>query len=186
MSTVCTAVAVLPLDGFPSPTVAVQRPALEPVELDVLRRCHFKRKPTHPRTGARQLGCATCGLPKLHADHMGQPPSVNVFGSGDRMAFYTVKKAWQELLTGLLEASALPKGLSYVLVEGEVTFPRRASSRGPDQGNFRGPLEKILGDVLEAGGWLASDNWESYEFGGLAYRYERGVSRTRLLIFPRG
>jgi hypothetical protein len=38
---------------------------------------------------------------------------------------------------------------------------------------------------LEAGGWIPNDNWECYEFGGLAYRYERGVSRTRLMLLPR-
>lgn len=155
-----------------------------PVEIEILRRCHFKAKPKHPDTGKKQLGCAACGLAKSHRDHLGQPPSLNVFGSGNAMAYQGMKRTWTTLLLALLNASTLPKGLARVVVEGEVTFPRRASSKGPDQGNYRAPLEKVLGDVLEAGGWLSNDNWESYEFGGLAYRYERGVSRTRLLLFP--
>lgn len=180
MPPLSTAAVIAPLDGFPDAARA-----LEPVDVEIVRVCHFKKKPPHPDTGRKQLGCAHCGLAKLHADHLGQPPSVNIFGSGDPMAFQAVKRAWHALLTEKLEASGLAKGMSYMLVEGEVTFPRRASAKGPDQGNFRGPLEKILGDVLEAGGWLPNDNWQSYEFGGLAYRYERGVSRTRLMLFPR-
>jgi hypothetical protein len=34
------------------------------------------------------------------------------------------------------------------------------------------------------GGWLADDDWARFEFGGLAASYEKGVSRTRLLLFP--
>lgn len=197
------ATPVAPLDGFPAPAPA--RPtALEPVELEILRVCDWKQRScgtcglpksnaVHRKPGkggtcvfARKLGCAHCGKAKSHRDHFGQPPSMNIFGSGDPIVFQGVKKAWHGLLTELLEETALPKGLGHVLVEGEVTFPRRASANGPDQGNFRAPLEKILGDVLEEGGWLESDNWERYSFGGLEYRYEKGVSRTRLLIFPRG
>lgn len=190
--------AATPLDGFASAAAG-----LEPVEIELVRVCDWKRKPCGrcglPKTNAvhrkpekggtcvfaRKVGCANCGQKKNHRDHFGQPPSLNVFGSGDPVAFQDVKKAWAEVLTELLDQSGLPRGLSHVLVEGEVTFPRRASANGPDQGNFRAPLEKILGDVLEEGGWLPNDNWERYEFGGLAYRYEAGVSRTRLMLFPR-
>jgi hypothetical protein len=46
-------------------------------------------------------------------------------------------------------------------------------------------VEKAMGDALTTGGYLEDDDWSRYEFGGLAYRYEKGVSRTRLLVFPR-
>jgi hypothetical protein len=29
---------------------------------------------------------------------------------------------------------------------------------------------------------IADDDWDSYEFGGLSKTYEKGVSRTRLLL----
>lgn len=192
-----TAAAVQPLEGF------VTAPAPQPVQIELVRVCHFKRKtcgtcgkpksnPVHRAADkggtcvfARKLNCANCGLPKAHRDHLGQPPSWNELGSGSREAYQRMRATWFGPLTALLEESGLPKGLAYVLVEGEVTFPNPATSKGPDQGNFRGPLEKMLGDVLEEGGWIANDNWQSYEFGGLAYRYEKGVSRTRLVIFPR-
>lgn len=194
------AAEVAPLEGFP---VLSPGRALQPVEIVLTRACDWKQKPCgqcgKPKSNAvhrkpdkggtcvfkRRLGCANCGLPKMHRDHFGQPPSMNIFGSGNPQAFQGIKAAWHDVLTDVLEASSLPKDLEHVVVEGEVTFPRRPNAMGPDQGNFRAPLEKILGDVLEAGGWLPNDNWERYEFGGLAYRYEAGVSRTRLLLFPR-
>lgn len=198
------AASAMPLDGFPSsPPRSAALARLEPVEIEVVRLCTWKRKacatcgrpksnPVHrkPDKGgtcafSRRLGCANCGKAMSHRDHFGQPPSMNIFGSGNPVVFQSTKKAWSEVLTELLLESGLPTGLGYISVEGEVTFPHRASANGPDQGNFRAPLEKILGDVLEDGSWIPNDNWECYEFGGLAYRYERGVSRTRLLLFPR-
>ncbi len=190
--------ATLPL-SLDEPPAAV--PALEPVALELVRVCHFRRKacgscgkpksnPVHrkPEKGgtcvfARKLNCANCGKPKAHRDHLGQPPSWNELLM--RGGYQRTKETWGAVLAEILAEAGLPKGLGYVLVEGEVTFPRPATPKGPDQGNFRGPLEKVLGDVLEEHGWLANDNWQSYEFGGLAYRYEPGVSRTRLMIFPR-
>jgi hypothetical protein len=45
-------------------------------------------------------------------------------------------------------------------------------------------VEKALGDALVEGGWLEDDDWSRFEFGGLAAVYERGVSRTRIMVFP--
>lgn len=131
-----------------------------------------------------RLRCANCDLPKAHHDHLGQPPSWNIFGSGSPRAWQGVKSSWSSVLKGVIEESGLPKGLSRVLVEGEVVFPRPMTDKGPDQGNFRAPLEKILGDVLEEGGWIPNDNWACYEFGNLTFRHQPGVSATRLTIMP--
>jgi hypothetical protein len=65
-------------------------------------------------------------------------------------------------------------------VEGQCTFPDRTRR---DQGNHRFMLEKAMGDALVAGGWLEDDDWSRYEFGGLSAVYEKGVSRTRLMVF---
>lgn len=200
------AVSVAPLSGFPSPTTA----RLEPVELEIVRACHFKAKPLscrdckadrrkatksapceHCGSAAKPIkrqGCQRCGAAKGDGAHIGAPPSLNVLGSGDPAIYMGMKARWQEMLAALLDASGLPRGLAYVLVEGEITFPDRGRK---DQGNFRVLVEKALGDALVdgwedvPGGWLEDDDWTHYEFGGLAYRYEPGVSRTRLLIFPR-
>jgi hypothetical protein len=110
------------LEGLEPPTPAAPV-SLEPVELEIVRQCHFKAK------GEGKRGCGRCGAPKWDVTHIGAPPSINL-------------------------------------------------------GNYRVLLEKALGDALKVGGWLDDDDWSRYEFGGLAYAYERGVSRTRLIIFP--
>jgi hypothetical protein len=148
--------------------------ALEPVEIELTQHHAYKSK------GKSRKGCAVCNEAKTHPDHLGAPPSLNVLGSGNQWAFQAHKKAWQTLLIEQLEASGLPRGLSHVLVEGHCTFPDRHRR---DQGNHRFMLEKAMGDALVAGGWLEDDDWSRYEFGGLAAAYEKGVSRTRLMVF---
>lgn len=152
---------------------------LEPVMIEHVRACHFKKRPDED--GRRKLGCARCGKAKSDRAHMGQPPSINPLGSGDPMTYQAQKQRWQALLSELLAATDLPKGLAHVLVEGEATFPTRQRR---DQGNHRFMLEKALGDALVDGGYLPDDAWEFFEFGGLSASYEKGVSATRLMIFP--
>jgi hypothetical protein len=186
---------------------------IEPVEIEVLRACHFKAKPLicrekgcgaerarkdkkapcpacgSDRKPIQRQGCARCEAGKHDPSHYGAPPSLNVLGSGDVFTFQRIKEEWTALLALRLEASGLPRGLGRVVAEGEATFP---DPRRRDQGNFRVLLEKALGDVLVngceaegiAGGWLKDDDWTRYEFGGLAYAHEPGVSRTRLMLFP--
>lgn len=175
-----TATLIAPLDGFP--VESAHSAELEPVAIEVVRRCHFKKRPPHPETGRKRLGCDRCGLSKHDPIHLGAPESFNVFASSGWSVYQTAKKRWATVLTPLLEEAGMPKGLAGVMVEGEATFPDRAAR---DQGNYRVILEKALGDVLQEGGWITSDDWTRYSFGDLAYRYERGVSRTRLMIFPR-
>jgi hypothetical protein len=98
------------------------------------------------------------------------------------MMYANLKMLWGELLADALAESGLPQGLAAVMVEGEATFPDRGRR---DQGNYRFLLEKALGDALTTGGYIEDDDWQRFEFGNLTYRYERGVSRTRLMIFPR-
>jgi hypothetical protein len=181
----------------------VDAPPPQPVQLYQVRVCHYKRKEcglcglpksnrahTPKKTAScpfqRQNGCANCGGTMKDPRHFGAPESFNVLasgaGSGNAMVYATLKANWQRVLRLLLVASGLPRGLSKVLVEGEVTFPDHREDR--DQGNFRVIIEKALGDVLEEGGWLASDNWDRYEFGQLTKVEEPGVSALRLMIFP--
>lgn len=195
---------------FDEPTTSA---TLEPVELVIERRCTFKAKPLICRakgcgaerkrkdakapcpacgttlTPVQRRDCDRCGGAKHDPAHYGAPPSLNVLGSGDPFTFQRIKEEWSALLAGALEASGLPRDLGRVLAEGEATFPDRQRR---DQGNYRVLIEKALGDVLVngsekagiAGGWLPDDDWSRYEFGGLAYNHEPGVSRTRLMLFP--
>jgi hypothetical protein len=125
--------------------------------------------------------CWTCRQAKAHPDHHGYVPSLNVLGDGNRFAYRAIKTAWEDRFASLLEQADLPRPLDRVTVEGEITFPDK---RQRDQGNHRALLEKALGDALVAGGWLPDDSWERYEFGGLQARYEKGVARTVLMLFP--
>jgi len=176
---------------------------IEPVQIEVVRDCHFKAKgckdcgrakAAHkPFDGEcdgfrRQNGCDRCGRPKGDRAHFGAPPSYNAIGSGRgtggaAMVGASLKQAWQSLLSDLLAASGLPKGLDRVYVEGEITFPDRGRR---DQGNYRVILEKALGDALASGQWIRDDDWTQYEFGQLSMRVHPGESATRLVIFPKG
>lgn len=151
----------------------LQVQAFEPVTLEHVRDHAFEKR--------AKRGCGVCGRAKTHRDHQGAPPSMNFLGSGNQFAYQAQKKVWQEILIEQLERSDVARPLVRVVVEGEVTFPDR---RKRDQGNHRFFLEKALGDALVEGGWLEDDDWERYEFGGLSARLEKGVSRTRLLLFP--
>lgn len=78
----------------------------------------------------------------------------------------------------------LPRPCGRVLVEGEITF---ATRQRRDQGNFRVLIEKALGDCLTEHEWLEDDAFyptSFYEFGNLTARYEKGVKRLDLMLFP--
>lgn len=152
------------------------RVALAPVRIEQERECHFKKKADGKR------GCERCGRSKGDSAHLGTGGSFNAFGSGaNQFAWQGIKAHLMKIVTEKLTEAGLPKGLGHVLVEGRMTFPDRGRR---DQGNFRIMWEKAVGDALKEGGWLEDDDWTRYEFGGLAYAYERGVSRTELMFFP--
>jgi hypothetical protein len=162
----------------------------EPVEIEIRQDHPFRRRDKRwdVKLGkyVQPSGCATCGKGKMNAAHLGAPPSLNEGGSGmNRMAFQSLKKAWQSALTEQLNASGLERGLAGVTVEGLIGFPTRAER---DQGNHRWMVEKALGDALVSGGWLQSDCFFPvcrYEFGGLQAVHHPGESWIRLSLFPR-
>lgn len=111
------------------------------------------------------------------------PPSLNdVAGQGTRYRWIAAKKLWYRDLAPALAAAGMVR-CDTVYVEGLITFPNR---RKRDQGNYRAPLEKFLGDALQRGGYLPDDDWAHYQFGDLQAGYEKGVSRTRLVLFCSG
>lgn len=170
------------------------------VTVEVVRACHYKAKPCGlcgmAKTNAvhrkpdketpaecpfqRKLGCARCGRPKSHADHLGAPESFNAFAGRDPNVYRSMIDRWSPVLSELLEASGLPKGLERVEASGEVSF---GDATERDQGNHRVIVEKALGDALVRGGWLVSDVWSRYTFGDLRLA-EDGSNRTRLFVVP--
>jgi hypothetical protein len=58
----------------------------------------------------------------------------------------------------------VPKELKRVEATATLRFKQK---RRRDEGNHRALLEKALGDVLQAGGWLKDDTPDLYRFGRL-------------------
>lgn len=137
----------------------------------------------------------------------GLPKSFNA-GHGSWPAFEAEKQLWQArfraLLIGVPETvmDVLKPGCKHktmpvlvqrwgelercerVLVEGRLTFPTLGRR---DQGNFRVAIEKGIGDALVDLEILEDDSWYPtcrFEFGNLQARYEKGVKRTELTLFP--
>lgn len=168
---------------------------VETVELLIARQCVWKK-----REGNRK-GCERCGLPKLHPDHMGGPPSMNNH-SIDRQAFASVKEAWHRVLAEALVESGLRRGLESVDVQIRIGFPTYVER---DEGNHRWMVEKAFGDTLVGGyvktktvrgqtvhetviegGWLPADSfWPTrrYSMGSLEGTHTPGESWVRLLVF---
>lgn len=111
------------------------------------------------------------------------PPSLNtISGRGGHWQYTKARQLWYAVLIPALRGAGMVPCES-VHVEGHVTFPDR---RKRDQGNYRSSLEKFLGDALQEGGWLVDDDWDRFQFGDLQAGYEKGVRRTRLVLFCSG
>ena len=76
-------------------------------------------------------------------------------------------------------ASGVPRGQSSVYASAELTFPTK---RRRDEGNYRTPLEKALGDVLVSGRWLTDDTPDHYRFGGVVFSSTAGPHNTVLTL----
>lgn len=114
------------------------------------------------------------------------PPSINqvavgrAASRGAGIASTRAKKQLQSDLESMLLVERLPRPLVFVEAAARLRFARRNSRR--DEGNFRTPLEKALGDALTNGGWLLDDTPDTYHFGRLTFDPEPGEPRTQLLL----
>lgn len=149
--------------------------------------------------GHESIVPVTCSFP-------GFVPSLNDFIGKNRHTYNNAKHYWGAIIKAALHGPVgrveIPKPNTKTLtltldieregelegvyrritVDGHITFPGR--NVGPrDQGNARSGLEKFLGDVLEeCSHFERGDVWDAYEFGSLGRDFQKGVSRTRLLI----
>jgi hypothetical protein len=95
----------------------------------------------------------------------GTPPSFNKVGLHSHWAVgRKAKQDWEQWLSIALMEQKVPRGLKRVEATATLRFKQR---RKRDEGNFRALLDKALGDVLQAGGWLADDTPDFYRFGEL-------------------
>lgn len=110
------------------------------------------------------------------------PPSLNRFGSiggGTYYLYRRLKKEWHQTLATALMAAGVPRGLAKVEASATMRFPTR---RKRDEGNFRWLLEKVLGDTLVEGGWLADDDANLFTFGKVTFNPEPGEPLTLIYL----
>ena len=109
------------------------------------------------------------------------PPSFNVTGHAHWRRVHAAKRTLQRDLEFVLLVDRVPRPIPGGHVEASATLlvPDR---RRRDEGNYRTPLEKALGDALVNGGWLPDDTPAHYRFGAVAFEVVRGVRSTRVTL----
>lgn len=108
------------------------------------------------------------------------PRSINALGTrGSWKARHYGKKALQRELESYLMVHGVPRGCVSAVASAELRFPTK---RRRDEGNYREPLEKALGDALVNGGWLPDDTPEHYRFERLEFVDEPGAAYTRISL----
>jgi hypothetical protein len=127
----------------------------------------------------------------MHYDDV--PPSLNQVGTrGNFRVVAGHKKRWQKIVTDLLIASGMPRGVATrVKATASIRMPTR---RRRDEGNWRWLIEKCLGDALQLTGkrgepptpahlrWLPDDTPEHYRFGRVIFEEELGPKRITIRI----
>ena len=78
-----------------------------------------------------------------------------------------------------LMASDLPRSVSSVQASALLVFPSR---RRRDEGNFRTPLEKALGDALTQARWIEDDTPDQYRFDRLLFAPTPGTTATVITL----
>lgn len=108
------------------------------------------------------------------------PPSVNTYAHAHWRRYHGIKKSWQATFAEELLVLRTRLGrASSVHATASLRFPQR---RRRDEGNYRAPLEKALGDALVAGGYLADDTPEQFTFGAVTFEDDRGDNRTTVTL----
>jgi hypothetical protein len=109
------------------------------------------------------------------------PSSFNRTAHAHWRAAHRAKQQLQRDLEIVLLAARVPRPVPGGRVEASALLlvPDR---RRRDEGNYRTPLEKALGDALVNGRWLPDDTPAHYAFGGLVFEHARGIRATRLTL----
>lgn len=134
--------------------------------------------------GGRGCKLIVNGVPcrKAEAAVVHYLPTMNQTLTQDWKVYQGARKHWLPFLVDQVAETGLPLGLSSVAVMARFCFPDRRTDR--DKGNFRGFIEKVLGDALEAGGWIKRDNWDTYDFISVSATRRPKERWTELLLMP--
>lgn len=97
----------------------------------------------------------------------GTPPSLNAVGFHSHWSTgRKAKKDWEQWLGIALMEQKVPRKIRYVSASATLHFKQR---RRRDAGNHAALLDKALGDVLQAAGYLEDDTPEFYRFGSIEF-----------------
>lgn len=97
----------------------------------------------------------------------GTPPSLNQIGFHSHWSVGRKAKVdWEQWLGIALMEQRVPRNLSFVSASATLHFKQR---RRRDRGNHEALLDKALGDVLQAAGYLEDDTPEFYRFTGVEF-----------------
>lgn len=106
------------------------------------------------------------------------PPSFNETRYAHWRVASREKKKWQGIFELLLLQQKVPRGVGYVEAEARLRFPVR---RRRDEGNFRTPIEKALGDALVNGRWILDDTEDFFRMGAVSL-VDVGPLRTEVTL----
>jgi hypothetical protein len=109
------------------------------------------------------------------------PPSMNNNQIRSHWrGFHIEKKSWQEEIGQLLMLARLPRNGERAIAGARMRFPKGGRR---DSGNFKGVVEKALGDALVEGRYIPDDDDQRYVFTGVEFEDERGADQTVIVVF---
>lgn len=112
-------------------------------------------------------------------EHAKTPPSLNSYQRTHWAKQRRLKAEWQGIWETLLMEADVPRNrFGRCSVSAELRFP---VERRRDEGNFRTPLEKALGDACHNGRWIPDDDHDRFRFGEVRF-LGQGSPLTRLIL----
>jgi hypothetical protein len=109
------------------------------------------------------------------------PPSMNNNQIRSHWrGFHIEKKSWQEEIGQLLMLARMPRNGERAIAGARMRFPKGGRR---DSGNFKGVVEKALGDALVEGRYIPDDDDQRYVFTGVEFEDERGADQTVIVVF---
>jgi hypothetical protein len=111
------------------------------------------------------------------------PPSANrtnpMGGAAAAGNYAREKSRWEGVITMLFMAHHIPRNLERVEAEVEFRWP---TNHRRDIGNFKGMLEKAMGDGLVKAGWLKDDDTDRFDVVKFTRAKENGPKRTQIMV----
>jgi Holliday junction resolvase RusA-like endonuclease len=113
--------------------------------------------------------------------HGAVPRSFNETRTAHWRAAQREKKEWQEVFCRLIMLQRVPSlsNGGQLAASATLRFPKR---RRRDEGNYRTPVEKALGDALTAMRVLPDDTPEHWRFDRLTIEEHPGPARTQVVL----